>query len=199
MTNLINAELGKRNKPIANIPVGFFEYERGFTKQLRVESELKDDLPLLPKYCCVFETRGERRVGTHLISSLEVLLASFVEVDWEALLKCFADINRVEGSSATETPTEWDFATLTERSFVEEYELKHKENREPLSLIDFFSLKLTTKALGEQTLADKVNELMSIYNIQEGYGKLLTAKLTSLLASGRLFELIILLAAKIGN
>ena len=47
-------------------------------------------------------------------------MASFVVVDWEALKKAYADINRMDGSALIETPTEWDFATLTlERTFVE--------------------------------------------------------------------------------
>ncbi len=31
---------------------------------------LANDLPLISKYCCVFETQGDRRAGTHLISPL---------------------------------------------------------------------------------------------------------------------------------
>jgi hypothetical protein len=40
---------------------------------------------MIAKYCCVFETLGDRRIGTHVISPLEILflnLCNLNETDW---------------------------------------------------------------------------------------------------------------------
>lgn len=113
MTDRVNEVMRRAGREVANVPVGFYEYQRGFRGQLpKQEEAIKDDLDLLPKYCCVFETKGERRLGTHLISSLEVLLATFVETDKEKLKELFKKAERYEENAPTDSPAEWTFDEL---------------------------------------------------------------------------------------
>ncbi len=77
MTNFINNILMKEIKEhSANKPILCYEFPSSIQ-----ELGLKNDIKLLPKYCCVFETQGDRRVGTHLISPLEILFLNIVKVD----------------------------------------------------------------------------------------------------------------------
>lgn len=51
---------------------------------------------MISKYCCVFETRGDRRAGTHLISPLEVLFLTIMDhskAEWKDL---FTTKNRID-------------------------------------------------------------------------------------------------------
>jgi len=51
--------------PSANTPLFFYRFPKDISAL-----NLKNEAKLLSKYCCVFETIGDRRVGTHLISPL---------------------------------------------------------------------------------------------------------------------------------
>jgi len=92
MTRLINniliEEFGEAS---ANFPVSFYEFPSHFK-----DSILRNDLPLFSKYCCVFETRGDRRVGTHLISPLEILFLNIIDLADLQLEKFFRERSRYD-------------------------------------------------------------------------------------------------------
>lgn len=76
MTSYINETLKKSlGWQSANNPLFFYEFP------VLLPSPLRNDLPLLTKYCCVFETKGDRRAGTHLISPLEILFLNLLDID----------------------------------------------------------------------------------------------------------------------
>ena len=66
MTEHINKFLKERlGIESANRSLFFYDFSS------EVETfKIGNELPLLKKYCCVFETVGDRRAGTHLISPL---------------------------------------------------------------------------------------------------------------------------------
>ena len=64
MSTVISDILSKFNIPVGNRPVGLWHYQ-----QL-----LGEPLPRIAKYCGLFETLGEKRVGSHLLPGLESLL-----------------------------------------------------------------------------------------------------------------------------
>lgn len=55
--------LGKVGIPNANKAVGMWRYDSKFHE---TETRLKNE-GNLTKYCAVFETKGERRLATHLL------------------------------------------------------------------------------------------------------------------------------------
>ena len=63
MSSVVSDVLKEYDIPIGNRPIGLWRY------QLNGEP-----LPRLAKYCGLFETLGEKRVGSHLIPGLESLL-----------------------------------------------------------------------------------------------------------------------------
>ena len=64
MSTIVSDILSKFNIPVGNRPVGLWHYQ-----QL-----LGEPLPRIAKYCGLFETLGEKRVGSHLLPGLESLL-----------------------------------------------------------------------------------------------------------------------------
>ena len=64
MSTIVSDILSKFNIPVGNRPVGVWHYQ-----QL-----LREPLPRIAKYCGLFETLGEKRVGSHLLPGLESLL-----------------------------------------------------------------------------------------------------------------------------
>lgn len=78
----------------------------------------------------MFETKGERRVGTHLISSLEVLIATYLQTEKEPLKQLFVTAGRYEDNAPTDSPTEWLFEELDNtKTFYSELIKKHTENK----------------------------------------------------------------------
>eukprot|EP00744_Colponema_vietnamica_P008482 GILI01012097.1.p1 GENE.GILI01012097.1~~GILI01012097.1.p1 ORF type:complete len:760 (+),score=148.53 GILI01012097.1:122-2401(+) len=80
MSALIHAVLSQQGLgACGNKPVGVWQYPSSSPPQLQDDpfcSSLQWDLPSLPKFCGVFETLGEKRLATHLLSGLEMLLLS---------------------------------------------------------------------------------------------------------------------------
>ena len=63
MSSVVADILSKYGITVGNRPVGIWRYQLS-----------EEPLPLLAKYCGLFETLGERRLGSHLIPGLESLL-----------------------------------------------------------------------------------------------------------------------------
>ncbi len=79
----INDELKSLNIPCANIPVGFWKYEKNINV-LPNEKVKKEDMPVLQnqvpevdKYCGIFRTLGDRRLRTHLLCGMEKILEKY--------------------------------------------------------------------------------------------------------------------------
>ena len=63
MSAVISDILSKVNVPVGNRPIGLWHYQFP-----------SEPLPRIAKYCGLFETLGEKRVGSHLLPGLESLL-----------------------------------------------------------------------------------------------------------------------------
>lgn len=89
MSFKIKAILDKAGLPIGNIPYKIWQYSSA-------------TLPSLPKFCGVFETLGEKRLGSHLLTAVDQLLASISDT---FIFDSIASVcsNRVRGSSLIPT------------------------------------------------------------------------------------------------
>lgn len=97
MTQKINSLLKERLgiHPPANTPLCFYEYSPEFLKSQNITNQLA----LIGKYCCVFETKGDRRAGTHLISPLQIIFLSLLEQEKkDEMKKLFKEKGRVDES-----------------------------------------------------------------------------------------------------
>ena len=72
--------LNKINVKCANVPIGFWKYDQNLSI-LPNEKIKKEDIPILEnkvpeidKYCSIFLTIGERRLRTHLLCGIDIIL-----------------------------------------------------------------------------------------------------------------------------
>jgi len=82
-TDFINEILKKNNIAPCNIPIGYFEYDKNLkfiNDSLNEENIIENEVPEIRKYCSIYETLGDRRLGTHLLKGLEMILDSITEI-----------------------------------------------------------------------------------------------------------------------
>ena len=92
-TDFINEILKKNNIVPCNIPIGYYKYDNDLKfidNSLEKENIIKNEVPEISKYCSIYETLGDRRLGTHLLKGLEMLLDSITET---AIKEFNMDIN----------------------------------------------------------------------------------------------------------
>jgi len=72
MTCRIEEILSRQGLLVGNQSVGFWQY-------LPTEDEFHDEFPEIGKFCGIFKTLGDRRVATHLLQGLHVLIRFLVQ------------------------------------------------------------------------------------------------------------------------
>jgi hypothetical protein len=90
LSHVMNEKLNKIGYSCANIPVGVCEYD----SQAIVGAGLINSCPSIPKCCGIFRTLGEKRLNTHVLQGLEILLyylvkSSSIEVDLPSMQAMF--------------------------------------------------------------------------------------------------------------
>ena len=81
-TDIINEILKKNNIVPCNIPIGYYKYDNDLKfldNSLANEDKINNEIPEVDKYCSIYETLGDRRLGTHLLKGLQFLLDSITE------------------------------------------------------------------------------------------------------------------------
>ena len=66
----------------SNIPVGYFKYDKNLkfiNNLLNKDNKIINDVPEIDKYCSIYETLGDRRLGSHLLKGMEILIESIIE------------------------------------------------------------------------------------------------------------------------
>ena len=98
MTSKVAASLGPLGITACNKPLGIFEYSAPHQ-------------PLgaaMPPCCIVMETRGDRRLGTHVLAGLAMLLPQLIDldaVDMPTLMNTFPAHRRIGSNSLMSTDT----------------------------------------------------------------------------------------------
>ena len=81
-SNKINEILEKNNMIGSNIPVGYFKYDKNLkfiNNSLNEENKIINEIPEIDKYCSIYETLGDRRLGSHLLKGMEMIIESIIE------------------------------------------------------------------------------------------------------------------------
>ena len=82
----INEELKKINIPCANLPVGFWKYDKNlnilYNEKVKKEDipVLQNQIPEIDKYCGIFRTLGDKRLRTHLLCGIEKILLNVAKL-----------------------------------------------------------------------------------------------------------------------
>ena len=85
-TEKVGEALKKINIPCANIPIGFWKYDKilNILPNENVKNEdipiLENQVPEIDKYCAVFQTLGERRLRTHLLCGIDIIFESIAKL-----------------------------------------------------------------------------------------------------------------------
>jgi len=81
-TYKVNEFLKKYNMFCANIPVGYFKYSNDIKfidDSLNKKNKIIIEVPEVDKFCSIYKTLGDRRLGTHLLKGLEIIIEAIVE------------------------------------------------------------------------------------------------------------------------
>ena len=66
----VNEFLKKYNMYCANIPIGYFKYSNDIKfidDSLNIKNKIINEVPEIDKYCSIYKTLGDRRLGAHLL------------------------------------------------------------------------------------------------------------------------------------
>ena len=77
----VNEILKKYNMYCANIPLGYFKYDKDikFVEESLNKKKIINKAPEIDKYCSIYKTLGDRRLGTHLLRGIEIILDAIIE------------------------------------------------------------------------------------------------------------------------
>ena len=81
-TYKVNEFLKKYNMFCANIPIGYFKYSNDIKfidDSLNKKNKIINEVPEVDKFCSIYKTLGDRRLGTHLLKGLEIIIEAIVE------------------------------------------------------------------------------------------------------------------------
>ena len=78
----VNEILKKYNLYWLNIPLGYFKYDKDIKfveESLNNKNKIIKEAPEVDKYCSIFKTLGDRRLGTHLLRGIEIIMDAIIE------------------------------------------------------------------------------------------------------------------------
>lgn len=78
----INEILKKYNMYCANIPLGYYKYDKDIKfieESLNNKNKIVNEAPEIDKYCSIYKTLGDRRLGTHLLRGIEIIMDAIIE------------------------------------------------------------------------------------------------------------------------
>ncbi|CAD8190650.1 unnamed protein product [Paramecium pentaurelia] len=89
MNRKVEQILKKYNIETGNISIGYWQYGDIESINQNLEKNLQNQISLIPKYCGIYETIGDFRLGTHLLQGLRFIVNSNIS-NW-----CLDDIRRL--------------------------------------------------------------------------------------------------------
>jgi len=78
----VNEILKKYNMYCANIPLGYFKYDKDikFVEEfLNKKNKIINEASEIDKYCSIFKTLGDKRLGAHLLRGIEIIMDDIIE------------------------------------------------------------------------------------------------------------------------
>jgi hypothetical protein len=92
MSHLISEVLQPYGLEVGNRPIGYWKYESDPSETVQFE------LPLIEKYCGIYETMGEKRLGSHLLSGLSMIVEQLSHnFDLNAVKQFFPSTRLIDG------------------------------------------------------------------------------------------------------
>ncbi len=95
-TYKINEILKKNNIECSNIPIGYWKYNHKLQfidNSLNENNIIENSASDIDKYCSIYETISDKRLGNHLLKGIELIIESIIEISIE---KCNFNQNDLE-------------------------------------------------------------------------------------------------------
>lgn len=96
ITDQVNHILESYKLKGANQSAGYWEYASVQNINQHLSEPLQNSFQIVPKYCGIYETLGDQRLGTHLLQGLRVIIARLLQ-SWtfDAVLKLITHPERI--------------------------------------------------------------------------------------------------------
>jgi len=78
----VNEILKKYGMYCANVPLGYFKYDKDIKfieESLNEKNKIINKVPEVDKYCSIYKTLGDRRLGSHLLKGIEIIMDAIIE------------------------------------------------------------------------------------------------------------------------
>ena len=78
----VNEILKKYGMYCANVPLGYFKYDKEIKfieESLNEKNKIINKVPEVDKYCSIYKTLGDRRLGSHLLKGIEIIIDAIIE------------------------------------------------------------------------------------------------------------------------
>ena len=178
-TYKINEILKKNNIEISNIPIGFWKYSHDlkFIDEFLNEKNIIENFASdVDKYCTIYETISDKRLGNHLLKGIEILIESIIKIaidelnfdknDLENIKKIYIGNNKFQTKNYKPSISLPDNMTLKEFCKNKIYEQKYYDNI--ISYKNLIKLIKTDESLKKIVLSS---------NLIEKWSKILELKL----------------------
>ena len=140
-TYKINEILKKKDIEISNIPIGFWKYSHTlkFIDEFLNEKNIIENFASdVDKYCTIYETISDKRLGNHLLKGIEILIESIIKIaidelnfdknDLENIKKIYIGNNKLQMKNYKPSISLPDNMTLKEFCKNKIYEQKYYDN-----------------------------------------------------------------------
>ena len=178
-TYKINEILKKNNIEVSNIPIGFWKYSHDlkFIDDFLNEKNVIENFACdIDKYCTIYETISDKRLGNHLLKGIEILIESIVKVsieefnfdknDLENLKKIYIGNNKFEEKNYKPKISLPENVTLKEFCKNKIYEKKY-----------FDRITSYSKLIELMTTYESLKKIVFSSNLIEKWSKILESKL----------------------
>jgi hypothetical protein len=166
LTNFVNKILIANNMLPGNVPIGFYIYSDKFNI---THSFLKNEAPLVDKYCGLFYTNGEKRLGHDLFKAIDIILHELLRDDdyLNLLFGDFVKFDEVAKSLPNKNfKAEEDFMEILFNEKI--YENDNFSNESLFNLNQYLSNKSCTLLISKEEeilekLAKNIPELLNLF------------------------------------
>lgn len=200
MTNKINEILKNYDLISGNKSLGFWKYNN------LINNNINNDFPLIPKYCGVFETLGEKRVASHFFQGIEIFLTGIInEIGIEINIRDIFPKDRIinfddndEKLDVYSTPI--DFEEVLLKNIKAEIYYTEDDYKKYINIFDVIEKKKVLINLNNK-MKDIMLELFEKLNLDKKYFELYKNYIEIIFKKedfSDLFEIISLLYYRIG-
>ena len=174
-TYKINEILKKNNIEISNIPIGYWKYShelKFIDDSLNENNIIENSAPEIDKYCSIYETISDKRLGFHLLKGIEKIIESIVETSIEKFNFNKKDLENIKNIYIENYRYHKPVISLPENICLKDF------CKNPIYEKKHYDKLITYKSLIEKIkLNESIKKIVLSSNLIENWGEKLEKKL----------------------